>query len=604
MLRKPRISSTEVQTIKLFLKENWRHKWIFLTACSCWVVGMILQKLVLGLFSAQAIDKLVSISGTNISDYWPVFLPYVITILVVGVISSAIVALGFLHVAKLETRVRASLQLKVFEKLNQHSIRFHADSFSGALVTQTNRFINAYIALTDIFILPILRTFFLVVAAIAILAFYSLPIAAAMLIWTIFFVAISQVLVMRRIPLSKKSAEADSNLTAHLADSLGNVSAIKSFAAETSESEQHLRLSEDWRKKTYRAWSRASINDFYLAVMMVILLVVVLIISVMGVMEGFISLGTLLLAQIYVTQIIAELWRLSDLSKNIERNLSNAAEMTELLGRSIDVTDPPHPKPFNVKKGEIVFSHVDFSHTDKDDALFKDFNFRVSPGERIGLVGHSGSGKTTLTKLIQRFADIDKGSIEIDGQDIRSVRQSDLRSQIAYVPQEPLLFHRSLSENISYGKPDATKNQIIAAAKKARVAEFIDRLPNSYETLVGERGVKLSGGQRQRVAIARAILKDAPILVLDEATSSLDSESEKLIQKALKDLVKNRTVIAVAHRLSTIQWMDRIVVMDNGSIVEEGTHEQLLDNKGVYANLWKHQSGGFLQESDDEYNGK
>ena len=220
----------------------------------------------------------------------------------------------------------------------------------------------------------------------------------------------------------------------------------------------------------------------------------------------------------------------------------------------------------------------------------------IEAGRTVGLVGVSGSGKTTLTKLLLRFADVDAGGIFIDGQDIRDVTQESLRNAIAYVPQESSLFHRSIFENIAYGKPDATRKEVERAAQLANADEFIRELPNGYDTLVGERGVKLSGGQRQRIAIARAILKDAPILVLDEATSALDSESEALIQEALKNLMKGRTSIVVAHRLSTIAGLDRIVVLDNGKIVEQGTHKELLDTGGAYAKLWSRQSGAFLEE--------
>ena len=214
----------------------------------------------------------------------------------------------------------------------------------------------------------------------------------------------------------------------------------------------------------------------------------------------------------------------------------------------------------------------------------------------MGLVGHSGAGKTTITKILLRFADVSHGVVSIDGQDIRSMRQDDLRRTISYVPQEPLLFHRTLKENIAYGKPDASDDEITAVAKKAHAHEFIKKLPKGYDTLVGERGIKLSGGERQRVAIARAMLKDAPILILDEATSSLDSISEKHIQEALGELMKGRTTIVIAHRLSTIQKMDRILVVENGHIVEEGTHQELVLSDGVYGAFWKQQAGGFIGE--------
>lgn len=228
--------------------------------------------------------------------------------------------------------------------------------------------------------------------------------------------------------------------------------------------------------------------------------------------------------------------------------------------------------------------------------MFRKFSLRIKPGEKIGLVGHSGSGKTSLTKLLLRFADINDGEITIDGQNITHITQDDLRRHIAYVPQEPLLFHRTIAENISYARPDSDQQEIESVAKMAHADEFIVKLAKGYDTLVGERGVKLSGGQRQRVAIARAMLKNSPILLLDEATSALDSESEILIQKALWTLMENRTAIVIAHRLSTIQKMDRIIVLDNGRVIEEGSHKELLRKTGKYAELWTHQSGGFLEE--------
>jgi ATP-binding cassette subfamily B protein len=249
-----------------------------------------------------------------------------------------------------------------------------------------------------------------------------------------------------------------------------------------------------------------------------------------------------------------------------------------------------------VNNSEITLRNVDFMHDKEESKLFSKFSLTIPGQQKTGMVGVSGSGKTTLTKLLLRFMDVSDGSIEIDNQDIKEVTQKSLHENIAYVPQEPLLFHRSLRENIAYGKPGASQKEIEKAAKLAHANEFIEKLPDRYETLVGERGVKLSGGQRQRVAIARAILKDAPILVLDEATSALDSESEKLIQDALAKLMKNRTSIVIAHRLSTIQKMDRIVVLVKGKIAEQGSHKELLAKKGIYAKLWAHQSGGFIEE--------
>jgi ATP-binding cassette subfamily B protein len=281
--------------------------------------------------------------------------------------------------------------------------------------------------------------------------------------------------------------------------------------------------------------------------------------------------------------------------RSYNRIMGDAYDMTEILALEPDVKDRSN-KTLQVKNGGIVFNNVGFTHDGDKKRLFDGFDLEIAPGERVGLVGRSGSGKTTLTRLLLRFSDIEAGEIAIDGQNITDVTQQSLRKAVAYVPQEPMLFHRTLSENIAYGKPKATKEEIREAAKQANALDFIEKLPEKFDTLVGERGVKLSGGQRQRIAIARAILKNAPILVLDEATSALDSESEKLIQDALEKLMKGRTSIVIAHRLSTIAKLDRIVVLEDGSIQEEGTHAALLQQKGIYAKLWSHQSGGFIEE--------
>ena len=293
-------------------------------------------------------------------------------------------------------------------------------------------------------------------------------------------------------------------------------------------------------------------------------------------------------------QIVGELWNVNNIFKGINRVFGDAYEMTEILDMKDAVVDLPGAKPLTINRGEINFEGVSFKHHDAKESIFENFNLDIKPGERIGLVGISGSGKTTLTKLLLRFADVQDGQITIDGQDIKNIQQVSLREAIAYVPQETSLFHRSIAENIAYAKPDATQKEIERAAKLANAHEFIKSLPDGYDTLVGERGIKLSGGQRQRIAIARAILKDAPILVLDEATSALDSESEALIQDALVKLMKGRTSIVVAHRLSTIASLDRIIVLENGKIVEQGSHAELLKKQGEYNKLWSRQSGAFL----------
>jgi len=301
----------------------------------------------------------------------------------------------------------------------------------------------------------------------------------------------------------------------------------------------------------------------------------------------------------YTITLVNRLFEINTMVRSVEEALLQSVPMTEILQEAPEIVDIPNARELVVDDGAIDFNDVVFTYQDNtsNKEVFTQLNLAIKPGEHIGLVGPSGGGKSTLTRLLLRFEDIQEGDISIDGQNIAGVTQASLRSQISYVPQEPLLFHRSIADNIGYGNLDATLDDIKQAARLANAAEFIDELPNGYDTIVGERGVKLSGGQRQRVAIARAILKSAPILILDEATSALDSDNERLIQDALWNLMKDKTAVVIAHRLSTVQRMDRIIVLDNGRILEEGSHKSLLEGSGMYAKLWAHQSGGFLEES-------
>lgn len=286
--------------------------------------------------------------------------------------------------------------------------------------------------------------------------------------------------------------------------------------------------------------------------------------------------------------------QIGDRVRETQRAANDMEEMVEYSLTPFQVADQPDAKTFKMGPGKIEFKNVNFKYPGQKEVVYKNLSLIINPGEKIALVGHSGGGKSTLVKLIQRLYDLDSGEILIDGQNIAQVTQTSLRESIALVPQDPILFHRTLLDNISYGAKRATKKQILEAAKKSHAKEFIDTLPKQYNTLVGERGVKLSGGQRQRIAIARAMLTPANILILDEATSSLDSISEGYIQEALKVLQENKTTIIIAHRLSTIKSVDRILVLEDGEIVEEGKHEVLLKKKGKYAQLWEHQVGGFI----------
>ena len=379
----------------------------------------------------------------------------------------------------------------------------------------------------------------------------------------------------------------------------GNVVAVKTFAANKTEFKSFQLLSEDAREKTKKAWFFANRIDTLQGLLNFFVQSTVFYTLVRLWLNGSISAGTVVLIQAYMGLIFDRLW---DLGNSLTRFMKSAAEMQEMVDifeMPIDVLDPTHPETSRMHQGHIVFDDVSFAYSE-GRTIFEHLNLDVKQGERIGLVGHSGAGKSTITKLLLRFTDVTGGAIRIDDQDIRNVTQDDLHRALSYVPQEPVLFHRTIHENIAYGSPDATLEEVIEAAKRAHAHEFISTLDKGYDTYVGERGVKLSGGERQRIAIARAILKNAPVLLLDEATSALDSHSEVLIQDAFGELMKGKTTIVIAHRLATIQKMDRIIVMESGQLVEEGTHASLVANpESRYKQLWDLQAGGFISDEGD-----
>jgi ATP-binding cassette subfamily B protein len=495
----------------------------------------------------------------------------------------------------METAGQRDLYQRIFSALTQQSLGFHSDRFGGALVSQTTKLIGSFERFWDTIIFQLIPSIASIVGATVILAFifwqYALLLflLSAIFVITVFFG--SRFLAKR----NKEEAQASTAANAYVADAVSNVMAIKSHGREDFEYEELTKKAVTWRDKSLgNMRGFLGVSTGYSGIIAT-LNIVALVGAIWASEHNTISIGVVYLAVTYTFTVSRQLWEMNSIMRNYNRIMGDAHDMTEILLLEPSVIDKSE-KALEVPKGEITFQDVDFAHAESSELLFSKFSLTVKSGERIGLVGHSGSGKTTLTRILLRFSDIDGGTIAIDGQDISQVTQRSLRKNIAYVPQEPMLFHRSLYENIAYGKPDATQEEVRDAAEKANALEFIKKLPQGFETTVGERGVKLSGGQRQRIAIARAILKDAPILVLDEATSALDSESEKLIQDALAKLMKGRTSIVVAHRLSTISKLDRIVVLSDGRIAEQGSHHQLLETKGTYAKLWNHQSGGFIEE--------
>ncbi len=472
------------------------------------------------------------------------------------------------------------------EKLQDHSYEFFTESFVGGLVAKGKRFVRAFETLHDQFIFHIWMNGIALFSSIIVLWTESWVLGASFLAWLVMYCFILRFMVKLQIPKSLINAEADTKTTGSYADIIGNILTIKMFGNADKEMEEFKKVTNYQEEKRRIAWMQENFwNGMIQSGVIGIFNIAIIWIVVDLWKQGVVPAGVIVLVQVYVITSFNIVW---NISRNIIRAssaLTDADEMVRILDKQAGVQDQENPEEVRFKKGKIDFKDVVFCY-DKSNVVFNKLNMSINPGEKVALVGHSGAGKTTIIKLLLRFIDIQSGAIEIDGQDITKVKQDDLRNNIAYVPQDPSLFHRSIRENIAYGKLDATDKEIEEVSKKAYADGFIKKLPCRYDTLVGERGVKLSGGERQRVAIARAMLKEAPIVILDEATSALDSLVEEKIQDALEKLTKGKTTIVIAHRLSTISKMDKIIVFDKGNIVEIGTHKELLKKKGIYSDLW------------------
>ncbi len=487
------------------------------------------------------------------------------------------------------------LEQYIFARLPHHSYRFFSETYGGALVSQVNRFLKAYEEFDDVVLFPYLESFARIVLSAGILLVIAPPLGVLLAVWAPIFMVLVVYASMKKSPITRVASTADSKVVAFLSDAITNMVTIKTFARIRSESKKFNAVSADRYTKRYRSYHfNAHIRSFRWLIVLVFFIAYVLL-SIHLVASGTITPAAMVAGQLYVFGILSSLLSLHQVIQRTEQLFADAAELTDVLDLQPELQDPGKPEQPNIRQGLVEFNSVTFTYPGTTKKVFDDLRLKILPRQKVGLVGHSGSGKSTVTRLLLRFLDIKNGSILIDGQDITKITQDDLRQSIAFVPQEPLLFHRSIADNIGYGREGATEADIHEAARLAYADEFIKQLPKTYDTPVGERGVKLSGGEKQRVAIARAMLTDCPLLILDEATSALDSKSEKLIAKALDQLMKDRTTIVIAHRLSTIRKLDRIIVLRAGKIVEDGTHDELLAHDGEYAELWNHQSGNFLE---------
>jgi len=581
--------NTNKRTLKLYWEQIRKHKVSYFLAFIMIPLGVLAIDTLLPYFLSQTIGGL---SDGNDHIVWT-SLTLAAGIGIAGAIFNFI---GFQALIHHEGNVRAELGNASFARLMNKDMRFFVDEKVGGLTSKFIDFIRSHTTLQD---LLIIRTSgFVLSISIGLLIVLSQSWILALIIVALLTGLVMQVRwsIKRRAVWRHERKTLNSDINGNIADAITNNLVVKTFAGEEREIEHITQKNNRYRELFKKDVGFVAREGSARVALMVIVQIVAVSACTYLVLHDQMKVAAVIFTLAYLQRIGSQLFTLGEMLNGYDQALLEAGPMSDILTKETTVNDKEKAVALHKITPTIHFDTVSFKYDDAENDILKDIDLSIKAGEKIGLVGPSGAGKTTITHLLLRFSDVTGGTITIDGHNIQDVTQKSLRQTIAYVPQEPMLFHRTLRENIAYGRPNATDKEIRQAAKHANALEFIDELPHKLDTLVGERGIKLSGGQRQRIAIARAILKDAPILILDEATSALDSGSEKLIQAALEQLMKNRTSIVVAHRLSTIQKMDRIIVLDKGMIIEQGSHDELLRHKGVYSKLWMHQSGGFIEE--------
>jgi ATP-binding cassette subfamily B protein len=568
------------------LKLKWQILVVFLASTSAIFLGAVFQPVVY----KNIINAIYSASVPGFTpEIWHWFVILILALLG-NSLAWRISDYAFVYT---KTKITKDLSDRAFSLTINHSRKFFSDNFSGSIVAKHSRFTGALTSLAEITLFSFWLTIVSITGILIVLFSKNSLLGFIFLFWSLGYTALSIFFARRKIPYNERRAAANSRTTGLLSDIVTNILTVKVFSFTKGEAKNYFAKTDEEEKLRRKAGNVSNFHKVIQSIMLFSLEIGGMYAVITLWSKGVVDIGFVVLVQVYITQLDMAIWNMGNAIIGLQDSISDTKEMVEIFETPIDILDPAKPEKCKIKNGNISFENVSFEYKDGKD-VFKKFKLEIPAGQKVGFVGHSGSGKTTITNLLLRFEDVQSGAIKIDGQDIRNITQDDLRRNISYVPQEPALFHRSLEENIMYGDPNASKLAMLEASKKAHADEFIREFKDGYDTLVGERGVKLSGGQRQRVAIARVMLKDAPILILDEATSSLDSISENLIQKAFDEVMKDRTTLVIAHRLSTVQKMDRIVVLDKGKIVEDGGHAELLAKGGYYFKLWQAQKDGVI----------
>ncbi|MFG1214234.1 ABC transporter ATP-binding protein [Xanthobacter flavus] len=582
------------RAIFAFLFTHWAKRKRIIAATLAAVLVSTLAEVLVPLFAGRLIDAL-TLASSALADRetaWHLATMAFLAIVGLGVTMVSARHATYFIIVRLTLRMMSDVAADAFARVQRFSSDWHASSFAGSTVRKISRGMWSLDVLHDTLLVALFPSV-VALGGTALLLGWNWPVLGAVVaVGAVAFIGLTLALSVHYVaPAARLSNAWDTRVGGVLADAVGCNAVVKGYGAEAREEERLERVLGKWNARTYRTWMAATWAGTAQLLALVALQASIIGTALVLWHQGQASAGDV--AYVLTSYLVIHSY-LRDIGMhvhNLQRSMNELEELVEIHHQKVGVSDAPNAVPAQVEEGTIAFENVTFHYGGHAKPLYENLSVTIPAGERVGLVGHSGSGKTTFVKLIQRMHDVSSGRVIVDGQDVRDVTQGSLRRAIAVVQQEPVLFHRSLMENIAYGRPDASFEEIRRAAELANAADFIARLPRGYGTLVGERGVKLSGGERQRIAIARAFLADAPILILDEATSSLDSESEAAIQDAMERLMVGRTTLVIAHRLSTVRSLDRLMVFDKGRIVEEGDHDTLVRREGgLYRRLFERQA--------------
>ncbi len=579
-----------------FAFRHWQKQPIRIAVIAVCVLGEIVADLLTPFFAGRLVEAVASGAATS-EIAWNSAVTAFLFLAGLGLMAVILRQAIFMLIIRLTLRMMTDVVTHAFRRVQRFSSDWHANAFAGSTVRKITRGMWALDQLNDTMLIALFPSLAMLLGSTILLGLFWPLMGLIVGVGSLIYIAVTVTLSTAWVaPAASLANMWDTRMGGALADAISCNAVVKGFGAETREESRLKQVLDKWRSRTDRTWHRGTFNGTVQNTLLWLMRISIIGAGLYLWQTGAASAGDITFV---ITSFLVLQGYLRDIGqhvRNLQRSVNDMEELVRLDDEPLGIDDRHGAAPIAIAAGGIAFENVDFHYGVHTRPLYKDLNVTIRPGERVGLVGHSGSGKTTFVKLIQRLYDVSGGRVTVDGVDIREVAQASLRRQIAIVQQDPVLFHRSLAENIAYGRPEATRDEIIESAKLANAHQFIESLPKGYETLVGERGIKLSGGERQRVAIARAFLSNARVLILDEATSSLDSESEALIQQAMDRLMVGRTTLVIAHRLSTVRSLDRLLVFDAGKVVEEGTHAQLVKlNGGIYRRLFERQAGELVK---------